>query len=156
MIIKVISSLILQQVEDFTIAAPAVMPKKPKVLSRKRSLDHDSQEDPSNAEKQARAFGGSAALPDNIAPLPEKQNLAPARTAALSQSTSVALSKLHMDGPLERALLDSNIQAPAAAQAASMQGPQVERATEPVLKPPPPPQQVGKKWRSFIDNEDVW
>jgi hypothetical protein len=122
------------------------MPKKPKALSQKRSLDFDSEGGPSNANKQARAFGGSDPFLDK-----RELHIASARTRVPPHLTSVALPKQHGDDPLERAVLESDIPA-------TRQGPRstLESATEPVLKPPPPPQQVGKKWGSFIDNEDVW
>lgn len=151
--IKVISSTILQQEEVFTIAAPEAMPKKPKLLSQKRSLDYSNEGGPSNVSKQARALGGGDALPDKREP-----PLAPARTHVPSQSTNAALPKQHVDLPLERALLNNNVTALAApVVVAAMQGLPLERAsTEPVLKPPPPPQQVGTKWGSFIDTDDVF
>ncbi|KAG7668065.1 hypothetical protein NADE_005102 [Nannochloris sp. 'desiccata'] len=142
-----------EQEEVFTIAAPEAMPKKPKLLSQKRSLDYSNEGGPSNVSKQARALGGGDALPDKREP-----PLAPARTHVPSQSTNAALPKQHVDLPLERALLDNNVTALAApVVVAAMQGLPLERAsTEPVLKPPPPPQQVGTKWGSFIDTDDVF
>lgn len=141
-----IYSLTMQDEEDFTIAAPDLVPKKPKLATKKRAIDHDSEGGPSNSTKHAREFngGGEAFL--------KQPPLATARTHV----EPVDSKQYTEDHRRKRVLLDSNLTAMAAAAEPAQLPAEIVRTEPAFQQAPPPPQQAGKKWGSFVDNNDVW
>ncbi len=137
----------MQEEEDFTIAAPALVPKKPKPVIQKRALDHgDSEGGPSSrgrTKREARPFGNGD---DDVFPSHQRRELLSAVTESRAHEKHPGLipeapSKQYAEAmPMHRAPLEPTRNEPIA-------GP-------PAL--PPPQQQAGKKWGSFVDNDDVW
>jgi hypothetical protein len=143
LIIKVICSRNVQEEEVFTIAAPTVVPKKPKSMSQKRAFDDcTSERAPLNGRKHARQSrddGAGGAFPQKEPALVE--------SAVVKEVSTNTVAPLLSSIEADRRLLDSNTQPVAAAVMAVMQAP-FGKAPSATAEPPQP--QIGKKWSSFI------
>lgn len=134
----------MQEEEDFTIAAPSVVPKKPKIVTQKRPLEQTSERPPPNVAKHARAaYGGGDAF----------QREEPAFEAA--QPAPKAPAQYSIDASDEREVMPSDRRASIAANVQDILKTTVPNAAADASAPPPQ-QQVKKKWSSYIDTDDAW